>query len=43
MEEGLANIKEKLEGSRGESPQARPEESVEESPAESPEGSEEPS
>ncbi len=41
MEEGLANIKEKLEGSRGESPQARPEESVEERPVESPEGSEE--
>ncbi len=45
MEEGLANIKEKLEGSHVESPHVRPEESVEESveerPVESPEGSEE--
>ncbi len=41
MEEGLANIKEKLEGSRGESPQARPEESVEERPEEREEGSSE--
>ncbi len=38
MEEGLANIKEKLEGSQGERLQARPEESLEERPGESPEG-----
>ncbi len=43
MEEGLANINEKLEGSRGESPQATPEESLEERPEESQEGGEEPS
>ncbi len=41
LEEGLANIKEKLEGSRGESPQATPEESIEESIEESPEGTQE--
>ncbi len=43
MEEGLANIKETLEGSQGESLQARPEESLEERPEESQEGGEEPS
>jgi uncharacterized protein YndB with AHSA1/START domain len=41
MEEGLANIKEKLEGSRGESTQARPEESLEERIEVRPEGGEE--
>ncbi len=41
MEEGLANIKEKLEGSRRDSPQARPEESLEERPEEGEEGSSE--
>ncbi len=41
MEEGLANIKEKLEGSRRDSPQAGPEESLEERPEEGEEGSSE--
>ncbi len=41
MEEGLANIKEKLEGSQGEGLQTRPEKSLEERPEESPEGGEE--
>lgn len=42
MEEGLANIKEKLEGGQGERLQARPEESLEERPEErQEEGSEE--
>ncbi len=41
MEEGLANIKERLEAGQGESPQARPEESLEERPEEREEGSSE--
>ncbi len=42
MQEGLANIKEKLEGSQGEGLQTRPEESLEERPEESPEAGESP-
>ncbi len=41
MEEGLANIKEKLEGSQRERPQGRPEEGLKEPPEEGEEGSSE--
>ncbi len=41
MEEGLANIKESLEGSQRDSPQARPEECLEDRPEEGEEGSSE--